>query len=145
LFFKLKQFLGFICFYINKKNLCLYFQLSYEYLNWDKEAIMSIAVFAMRKMFLTLRINDLNFKLMNLSQAQMQLDQKGSESALGMLNNNGNDQQAKASQAQIQQSQNQISYLQKLYESQLKLAQSEVEQVSKGEEQAVKLGTPKYA
>ena len=106
---------------------------------------MSIAVFAMRKMFLTLRINDLNFKLMNLSQAQMQLDQKGSESALGMLNNNGNDQQAKASQAQIQQSQNQISYLQKLYESQLKLAQSEVEQVSKGEEQAVKLGTPKYA
>lgn len=125
---------------------------------------MSIAIFAMRKAYLTLKISNINFKLMQLMQQQSTLSNYGNQ--LGIHQNQAEGELSLAQMSKNPQAYNMAQYkkqgnmmaqfdlkkrsdgvdiLKSRLESQLKMAMNELQSVEKGEDAAIKRGIAKYA
>lgn len=126
---------------------------------------MSRALFAGRKAFLTQKISDINFQLMQLSQKAMNNSAKGNaiesksantkmqagkyasvfgqNAAMGFLQNVG--KQKMQAMYKLKMSDDQIANMKGRLESQVKSMTQELATIEKGEDAAIKRGTPKYA
>lgn len=101
---------------------------------------MGYVLFTARKLMLTSRLNDLNFKEMLISMDRMKLldDQL-------QLQLNGKGADANASQLEAIKTKETMFDLQmKAYDTQIKAIQQELESVEKAEDQAIKDSAPKY-